>query len=127
MKKLYTAILNLGIHDDMAIHEFHRVRFSNFLELFSQFFYFFYFCLGFVLGSPFVIFTGLSLLAAGCLGLYFNHLRWYTLARSMFTSSFCIILLFVCNSLNIGEYFLCFYFPTFISYGLYYDLERDIV
>jgi signal transduction histidine kinase len=127
MKKIYNAILNLGIHEDMAIHEFHRVRFSNFLELFSQFFYLFYFFLGFVLGSPFVIFTGLSLLAAGCLGLYFNHLRWYMLARSMFTSSFCVILLFVCNTLNIGEYFLCFYFPTFISYALYYDLERDIV
>src|SRR5438270_6055577 len=127
MKKIYQSILNLGIHDDMPIHEFHRVKFSNFLELFSQFFYLFYLLLGVYLQSPFVILTSLALLVAGCTGLWFNHIRRYTLARSMFTSSFCIILLFVCNSLNMGEYFLVFYFPTFISYALYYDLQRDTV
>ncbi|MFL5739696.1 MAG: ATP-binding protein [Flavisolibacter sp.] len=127
MKKIYQSILNLGIHDDMPIHEFHRVKFSNFLELFSQFFYLFYLLLGVYLQSTFVILTSLALLVAGCMGLWFNHIRKYTLARSMFTSSFCIILLFVCNSLNMGEFFLVFYFPTFISYALYYDLQRDVV
>src|SRR5256714_1171880 len=67
-----------------------------------------------------------SMLVTGILGFWFNRMRYYNVARSMFITSFSVLLFFICNTLNIGSYFIYFYFPAFIAYTLYYDLEKDL-
>ncbi|HUQ66925.1 MAG TPA: ATP-binding protein, partial [Flavitalea sp.] len=126
MKKIYNFVLELGVHEDMPVYEMHRVRFSNFIGLFCQSFYALYVILSFVLNSPFLLVTTLAMLVTGIMGFWLNRLRYYNVARSMFITSFSVLLFFICNTLNIGFYFLFFYFPAFIAYTLYYDLEKDL-
>jgi signal transduction histidine kinase len=126
MKKIYNSVLELGVHDDMPVYEGHRVRFSNFIGLFCQSFYLLYLILSFVLHSPFLTLMTFSMWITGILGFWLNKMRYYNVARSMFITSFSVLLFFICNSLNIGFYFVFFYFPAFIAYTLYYDLEKDL-
>ena len=67
-----------------------------------------------------------SMLVTGIFGFLLNKMRYYNLARSMFITSFSVLLFFICNTLNIGSAFIYFYFPAFIAYTLYYDLEKDL-
>src|SRR5438309_3190047 len=126
LKRTFNALLNLGVSDDLPVYEGRLVRFTNFLELFSLFFYMFYCTISIVLHARFSFFASLSLTISGCIGLWFNYKRRYLLARSIFTSSFSIILFFVINTLNIGFSFFAFFFPTFVSFALYYDLENGL-
>ncbi len=118
--------MNLGVYADMPVYEMQRVRFSNFIGMFCQSFYVLYVGLGFLLKSPFLIITTLLMLITGVFGYWLNHARYYNLARSMFITSFSLLLFFICNTLNMGFYFVFFYFPAFIAYTLYYDLENDL-
>lgn len=125
-KKIYNYILQLGVHEGAPVYEMHRVRFSNFIGLFCQSFYFVYFILSFVFDSSFLTYVTLLMIVTGMTGFLLNAMRMYNLARTVFISTFSILLFFICNSLNIGYYFVFFYFPAFIAYTLYYDLEKDI-
>jgi signal transduction histidine kinase len=118
--------MNLGVHEDMPVYEMQRVRFSNFIGLFCQSFYMLYVALSFVLNSSFLMVITLLMLVTGIFGYWLNHARHYNMARSMFITSFSVLLFFICNTLNIGFYFVFFYFPAFIAYTLYYDLEKDL-
>lgn len=118
--------MNLGVYADMPVYEMQRVRFSNFIGLFCQSFYMLYVGLSFMLNSPFLMVITLLMLVTGIFGYWLNHARYYNLARSMFITSFSVLLFFICNSLNMGFYFVFFYFPAFIAYTLYYDLEKDL-
>jgi signal transduction histidine kinase len=126
MNKIYKQIMNLGVYPDMPVYEMQRVRFSNFIGLFCQSFYLLYVVLSFILNSPFLTVITLLMLVTGIFGYWLNHARYYNLARSMFITSFSVLLFFICNSLNMGFYFVFFYFPAFIAYTLYYDLEKDL-
>ncbi|MGZ8557054.1 MAG: response regulator [Chitinophagaceae bacterium] len=126
IKKIYNYVLELGVHDNAPVYEMHRVRFSNFIGLFCQSFYLMYVVLSFVLHSPFLTVVTLLMLITGIFGFWLNAKRRYNLARTVFITSFSILLFFICNSLNIGYYFVFFYFPAFIAYTLYYDLEKDL-
>lgn len=126
MKKLYKRIMNLGVYPDMPFYEMQRIRFCNFIGLFSQSFYLLYVVLGFVLNSPFISIVTFLMIVTGIIGYWMNHARHYNFARTMFIASFSILLFFLCNSLNLGVYFMYFYFPAFIAYALYYDLEKDL-
>jgi signal transduction histidine kinase/CheY-like chemotaxis protein len=126
MNKLYKKIMNLGVYADMPVYEMQRVRFSNFIGMFCQSFYMLYVGLSFVLHSPFLTVITLLMLVTGIFGYWLNHARYYNLARSMFITSFSVLLFFICNTLNMGFYFVFFYFPAFIAYTLYYDLEKDL-
>src|SRR5688572_6369874 len=126
MKKMYKRIVNVGVYPDMPFYEMQRVRFSNFISLFSQSFYLSYVFLGFLINSYFISLVTFLMLVIGVLGYWMNHRRNYNLARTMFIASFSILLFFLCNSLNVGFYFIFFYFPAFIAYALYYDLEKDL-
>src|SRR5687767_744785 len=126
VKKLFNAILNFGVQQGMASYESERLRFANLMQLFCEVFYLFYFILGLLIDAPFLSVVTLSMLVTGWMGLLFNKYRYYNLARSFFITTFCVLLFFACNSLNVGDYFLPFYFPAFISYTLYYDLEKDL-
>jgi len=68
----------------------------------------------------------LCMLVTGLYGFWLNRCRHYNFARTMFITSFSVLLFFICNSLNIGSYFIYFYFPAFIAYTLYYDLDKDL-
>ncbi len=125
-RKRYDSLLDLGVYDAMPLYEMQRVRFSNFIGLFCQSFYLSYVALGFLIHSPFLSIMTFSMLVMGLLGFWFNKRRHYNLARSMFITSFSVLLFFICNTLNIGSYFIFFYFPAFIAYTLYYDLEKDL-
>jgi signal transduction histidine kinase len=118
--------MNLGVYADMPVYEMQRVRFSNFIGLFCQSFYLLYVILSFILSSQFLMVITLLMLVTGIFGYWLNHARYYNLARSMFITSFSVLLFFICNSLNMGFYFVFFYFPAFIAYTLYYDLEKDL-
>ncbi len=126
LKRMYNYVLELGVHENAPVYEMHRVRFSNFIGLFCQSFYMVYVILSFVFDSSFL--TGITLLmvVTGILGFWLNGQRRYNMARSIFISSFSILLFFICNTLNIGFNFVFFYFPAFIAYTLYYDLEKDL-
>lgn len=126
MKKIYRSVMNLGIHEDMPVYEMQRVSFSNFIGLFCQSFYLSYLILSVIIDSRFLTVITLLLVATGILGFWFNKMRYYGAAKSMFITSFSVLLFFICNSLNIGSYFVFFYFPAFIAYTLYYDLEKDL-
>lgn len=126
LKKIYNYVLELGVHDDAPVYEMHRVRFSNFIGLFCQSFYLMYVVLSFVLNSPFLTVITLLMLVTGIFGFWLNAKRRYNIARTVFITSFSILLFFICNTLNIGYYFVFFYFPAFIAYTLYYDLEKDL-
>jgi signal transduction histidine kinase len=126
MKNLYNSVLELGVYEDMPVYEGHRVRFSNFIGLFCQSFYLLYVILGIVLHSPFLAMMTFAMLVTGIVGFWLNKRRHYNLARTMFITTFSVLLFFICNSLNIGFYFVFFYFPAFIAYTLYYDLEKDL-
>ena len=126
MKKIYNYVLNLGIHEDMPVYEMQRVSFSNFIGMFCQSFYLLYVILGIVLHSPFLAIMTFSMLITGILGFWLNKRRYYGFAKSMFIASFSVLLFFICNTLNIGNFFVFFYFPAFIAYTLYYDLEKDL-
>lgn len=126
VKKIYNYVLELGVHDNAPVYEMHRVRFSNFIGLFCQSFYLMYVILSFVLHSPFLTVITLLMLVTGILGFWLNAKRRYNMARTVFITSFSILLFFICNTLNIGYYFVFFYFPAFIAYTLYYDLEKDL-
>jgi signal transduction histidine kinase/CheY-like chemotaxis protein len=126
MKKIYNYVLNLGIHEDMPVYEMQRVSFSNFIGMFCQSFYLLYVVLGLILHSPFLAIMTFSMLVTGLMGFWLNKCRYYGLAKSMFITSFSVLLFFICNTLNIGAYFVFFYFPAFIAYTLYYDLEKDL-
>ena len=126
MKKIYKYVLDLGVYQDMPVYEMQRVRFSNFIGLFCQSFYMLYVVLSFVLHSPFLTLMTLLMLVTGVFGFWLNKRRHYNIARSMFITSFSVLLFFICNTLNIGFYFVFFYFPAFIAYTLYYDLEKDL-
>lgn len=126
MKRFYNSVLELGVHDDAPVYEMHRVRFSNFIGLFCQSFYLLYVVLSFVLHSHFLTVMTLLMLVTGIFGFWLNHKRHYNIARSIFITSFSVLLFFICNTLNIGFYFVFFYFPAFIAYTLYYDLEKDL-
>lgn len=126
MRKLYKYVLNLGIHDDMPFYEMQRVSFSNFIGLFCQSFYLLYLVFSVIFHSLFLAIIILSMLFTGILGYWLNKQRLYGFAKSMFITSFSVLLFFICNSLNIGLYFVFFYFPAFIAYTLYYDLEKDL-
>ncbi|HUR09998.1 MAG TPA: ATP-binding protein [Flavitalea sp.] len=125
-KKRYNSLLDLGVYENMPVYEMQRVRFSNFIGLFCQTFYLSYVLLGVLIHSPFLSLMTLSMLVTGLLGFWFNKRRHYNLARSMFITSFSVLLFFICNTLNIGGHFIFFYFPAFIAYTLYYDLEKDL-
>jgi signal transduction histidine kinase len=126
LNRAYKYILNLGVDDDTPIYEVHRVRFSNFIGLFCQSFYLLYGALSFVFHSRFLTIVTLLMLVTGVTGFWFNSKKYYNAARTVFICSFSILLFVICNSLNIGFYFVFFYFPAFIAYTLYYDLEKDI-
>jgi signal transduction histidine kinase/CheY-like chemotaxis protein len=126
MKRFYNYVLELGVHDDAPVYEMHRVRFSNFIGLFCQSFYLLYVVLSFVLHSHFLTVMTFLMLGTGIFGFWLNHKRHYNIARSIFITSFSVLLFFICNTLNIGFYFVFFYFPAFIAYTLYYDLEKDL-
>jgi signal transduction histidine kinase len=126
MKKIYNQLLALGVYDDLPFYEAQRIRFSNFIGLFCQSFYLSYSLLGWLIDSPFLVLITFSMLVAGIIGFWFNKMRWYNLARSMFITSFSVLLFFICNTMNIGSFFIYFYFPAFIAYTLYYDLEKDL-
>lgn len=126
IKRFYNYVLELGVHDDAPVYEMHRVRFSNFIGLFCQSFYMLYVVLSFVLHSKFLTVMTLLMLVTGVFGYWLNHKRHYNIARSIFITSFSVLLFFICNTLNIGFYFVFFYFPAFIAYTLYYDLEKDL-
>src|SRR6478672_529631 len=125
MKKMYKSILNLGVHKSMPFHEFYRVRFSNFLQLVSQLFFLFYFFVGYVLHSTFLMVVPLVMMATGITSLVLNKLRMYKTARTFFLCCFSLLLFGVCNVLNMGSYFVVFYFPVFVSFALYYDIRND--
>ena len=126
MRRTFETILNFGVHDDIPGYENVRLRFANLMQLFCQAFYLCYFILGLVIHAPVLsIITG-SMMIAGWMGLFFNKYRHYNLGRSFFITSFCVLLFFACNMLEIGDYFLPFYFPAFISFSIYYDLEKDM-
>src|SRR5688500_5933571 len=127
MKKIITAILHIGIHDEMPAYEQTRVQFVNFMELFCQVFYLLYFFMGFVFGSTFISVATLLMLVTGWGGFLLNHLRRPDLARSTFIATFCILLFFVCNSVDVGFYFIPFFFPALLAFSLYYDLGRDLL
>ena len=119
MKRFYNYVLELGVHEDAPVYEMHRVRFSNFIGLFCQSFYLLYVILSFVsFALPYCNDTA----DAGYRYFWFwlNHKRHYNIARSIFITSFSVLLFFICNTLNIGFYFVFFYFPAFIAYTLYY-------
>jgi signal transduction histidine kinase len=126
LNRAYKYILNLGVDNDTPIYELHRVRFSNFIGLFCQSFYLLYGGLSFVFQSRFLTIVTLLMLITGVTGFWFNARKYYNAARTVFICSFSILLFVICNSLNIGFYFVFFYFPAFIAYTLYYDLEKDI-
>jgi len=126
IKKIYKNVLELGVHDNAPVYEMHRVRFSNFIGLFCQSFYVLYVVLSFVFHSRFLTVMTLLMLVTGVLGFWLNAHRQYNMARSIFITSFSVLLFFICNTLNIGYYFIFFYFPAFIAYTLYYDLEKDL-
>jgi len=126
MKKIYNQLLALGVYEDLPFYEAQRIRFSNFIGLFCQSFYLSYLGLGVLIDSKFLILMTFSMLVTGILGFLLNKMRLYNLARSMFITSFSVLLFFICNTLNIGSYFIYFYFPAFIAYTLYYDLEKDL-
>ena len=125
-KKLYNSLLDLGVHHDMPVYEMQRVRFSNFIGLFCQSFYASYLLLSYIIQSKFLALMIFSMLITGFVGFLFNKYRHYNLARSMFITSFSVLLFFICNTLNVGSHFIYFYFPAFIAYTLYYDLEKDL-
>lgn len=125
-QKLYNYVLELGVHDNAPVYEMHRVRFSNFIGLFCQSFYVMYVILSFVFNSQFLTFMTLLMLVTGIIGFWLNKIRRYNMARTLFITSFSVLLFFICNSLNIGSSFVFFYFPAFIAYTLYYDLEKDL-
>jgi signal transduction histidine kinase/CheY-like chemotaxis protein len=126
VKKAFETILNFGIYPGMARYESDRLRFANMMQLFCQVFYLFYFFLGWIINAPFFSFITLSMLITGWIGLFCNRYRYYNLGRSFFITSFCLLLFFACNTLDIGIYFIPFYFPAFLSYTIYYDLEKDL-
>lgn len=126
LQKVYNFLLDLGVHKEMPVYEMQRVRFSNFIGLFCQSFYVSYVLLGVLIHSPFLVLMTLAMLVTGFMGFWFNKNRHYNLARSMFITSFSVLLFFICNTMNIGSYFIFFYFPAFIAYTLYYDLEKDL-
>jgi signal transduction histidine kinase len=126
MKKIYNKLLELGVYDDLPVYEMQRIRFSNFIGLFCQSFYLLYVFLGMLFDSPFLTLATLAMLVTGLYGFWLNKCRHYNFARTMFITSFSVLLFFICNSLNIGSYFIYFYFPAFIAYTLYYDLEKDL-
>src|SRR2546421_3121890 len=126
MKKIYNQLLALGVYEDLPFYEAQRIRFSNFIGLFCQSLYLSYVLLGVLINSHFLILMTFSMLVTGILGFWFNRMRYYNVARSMFITSFSVLLFFICNTLNIGSYFIYFYFPAFIAYTLYYDLEKDL-
>jgi signal transduction histidine kinase len=126
VKNLYDSLLALGVHDEMPVYEMQRVRFSNFIGLFCQSFYASYLLLSYIIESRFLALTIFSMLISGFIGFLFNKYRHYNLARSMFITSFSVLLFFICNTLNVGSHFIFFFFPAFIAYTLYYDLEKDL-
>lgn len=126
IKKRYSVFLNLGVHDGLPPYEAKLVRFTNFLESFSLTFYFLYMGVSFLLHSVFCINICIFLIFAGVLGIYCNYIRSYWMARSIFATSFSLALFLACNSLNIGGSFFALFFPIFISYALYYDLNNGI-
>jgi signal transduction histidine kinase/CheY-like chemotaxis protein len=126
MKKIYNQILELGVYDELPLYEIQRIRFSNFIGVFCQSFYLSYVLMGVFIESPFLVIMALAMLFTGMLGFWLNKMRWYNMAKSMFITSFSVLLFFICNTLNIGSYFIYFYFPAFIAYTLYYDLEKDL-
>jgi signal transduction histidine kinase/CheY-like chemotaxis protein len=67
-----------------------------------------------------------ALVVSGMVGFYCNKIGWYNTARFVFLSSLSIILFFVAHILNVGPYFIVFYFPVFVSYALYYDIKNDL-
>src|SRR5688500_4387821 len=127
MKKIALSILNIGIDQDMPPYQQVRVQFVNFMELFCQVFYLIYFFLGFVFESQFISVATLLMLVTGWGGFLLNYLRYHDLARSTFIATFCILLFFVCNSVNVGFYFIPFFFPALLAFSLYYDLGRDLL
>jgi|GEM_PF-1532678 len=124
--KIYNSLLDLGVYEEMPVYKMQRVRFSNFIGLFCQSFYLSYVLLGLFVDSPFLIVITLAMLVSGFVGFWFNKCRHYNLARSMFITSFSVLLFFICNTMNVGQHFIFFYFPAFIAYTLYYDLEKDL-
>jgi len=113
MKRFYNSVLELGVHEDAPVYEMHRVRFSNFIGLFCQSFYLLYVILSFVLHSHFLTVMTLLMLVTGIFGFWLNHKRHYNIARSIFITSFSVLLFFICNTLNIG-----FILYSFISLPL---------
>ena len=127
MKKIFSAILNIGIHEGMPAYEQTRVQFVNFMELFCQVFYVVYFFMGFVFGSSFISVATLLMLVTGWAGFLLSHLGRHDLARSTFIATFCVLLFFVCNSVDVGFYFIPFFFPALLAFSLYYDLDHDFL
>jgi signal transduction histidine kinase/CheY-like chemotaxis protein len=125
-KQMYNSLLSLGVYEEMPVYEMQRVRFSNFIGLFCQSFYASYLLLSYIIESRFLALMIFSMLIAGFIGFLLNKYRHYNLARSMFITSFSVLLFFICNTLNVGSHFIFFYFPAFIAYTLYYDLEKDL-
>ena len=110
MKKIYNQILELGVYDELPLYEIQRIRFSNFIGVFCQSFYLSYVLMGVFIESPFLVIMALAMLFTGMLGFWLNKMRWYNMAKSMFITSFSVLLFFICNTLNIGSYFIYFYF-----------------
>jgi len=126
MKKIYNHIINLGVYDDTPVQLQKRIRFANFLELYSLVFYLLYLILGFIVGSTFMTVVSFCVLLSGPAGMYMNKRRRYALANFIFLSAFNLLLLFCCNSLSNGKDYIVFFLPTLFSYVILYDFEKDL-
>ena len=69
----------------------------------------------------------LLMLVTGWAGFLLSHLGRHDLARSTFIATFCVLLFFVCNSVDVGFYFIPFFFPALLAFSLYYDLDHDFL
>lgn len=126
MKKIFQNLHNLGVYEEMPIYEYHRIRFINFLQIFTQVFYLLYAILGIYLGSVFIFSMAMGMTLSGVVGLYFNYKRLYVTARTIFLSFFSILLFLICHGLNAGSFVIVFFFPAFLTYCLFYDVTKDM-
>ena len=99
-KQTYNSLLSLGVYEEMPVYEMQRVRFSNFIGLFCQSFYASYLLLSYIIESRFLALMIFSMLITGFIGFLLNKYRHYNLARSMFITSFSVLLFFICQIIN---------------------------
>lgn len=123
--RLYDAVSNIGMTEQVDIEYAQRLRLTNLLGFFPVFIYLFFIWFGLSQDYSYPVFISVTLLVFTCFGFYLNHIQKYVAAKMVMFGTCSMSVFVTYNVLNIDYSILCYYFPLLMAYEISFDMKRE--